>query len=127
MESLISTNISEKEMNEWYEDLQQIIKDHIIIYDLRTKSSMRDLSCEKRETIMEELERVSEYWYERGEENILTIICEKRGPYRITGNEPEYRVIFNEKDETVIPIEEFKEFCAEQEVDVEKILNEIRN
>ena len=30
---------------------------------------------ENRETIMEELERVSEYWYERGEENILTITC----------------------------------------------------
>ena len=82
---------------------------------------------ENRETIMEELERVSEYWYERGEENILTITCGKRGPYKITGNRPEYRMIFDEKDETVIPIEEFKEFCAEREADVEKILNEIRN
>src|SRR5437763_7441100 len=82
---------------------------------------------ENRAIIMEELERVSEYWYKRGEENILIITCEKREPYRITGNGPEYRMIFDEKDETVIPIEEFKEFCAEREADVEKILNEIRN
>src|SRR6266487_1922516 len=47
MESLVSTNISEEETDEWYEDLQQIIKDYIIIHDLGTESSVRDLSCEK--------------------------------------------------------------------------------
>src|SRR5437660_12893616 len=46
-ESLVSTNISEEEMDEWYEDLQQIIKDHIIIYNLGAESSVKDLSCEK--------------------------------------------------------------------------------
>src|SRR5207248_7734183 len=63
--SLVSTNISEEEMDEWYEDLQQIIKDHIIIHDLRIESSVRDLSCEKcfsKEEEMKNDEQFIEFW-----------------------------------------------------------------
>ena len=64
-ESLVSTNISEEETDEWYEDLQQIIKDHIIIHDLGTESSVRDLSCEKcfpKEEEMKNDEQFMIFW-----------------------------------------------------------------
>src|SRR5437763_5571911 len=64
-ESLVSTNISEEETDEWYEDLQQKIKDHIIIHFLGTESSVRDLSCEKcfpKEEEMKNDEQFMIFW-----------------------------------------------------------------
>ena len=68
-ESQTSGNVSEiEEANGWYEDLQQIVKDHKVIHNLKTESSVRDLSCKKCYSINKKMENNEDFmtfwnWY----------------------------------------------------------------
>jgi hypothetical protein len=102
-------------------------------YTTQENSPEKDNSPEKLESPNNEKETfIEEVINELEKESIeelekVIIFCGKYGPYDITGKGENYEIMFDEKERDSIPKKEFIDFCDENDLNAEEILEEIRN